>query len=346
MELRVAIIRLSSLGDVIIATSVLGVLKNCRVEWFVDERFSGVLEHSMRITKLHALPFKRLLKSPRGILQIRKYCKECGEFDVVVDMQSLIKSALIGSFIQAKQYIGFSFNGCREALASLFYSHRIALPYDENVLKRNLSLFKPLGVECERILPDSSSSNIGFDETKIQPSVKAKMQIQSQYKFLFVLEASIAQKEYPVEKFAAFAQLLSQKIQNFCVCVIWNKNETKADELCERLGKCNIPYQKMPQLDLNELKFCIAHMDCVIGGDTGVTHLAWAMGRECITLYGNALSTSGKNMSSTKLERVLLGNAYLVSQSGEFEISSIDENDIFGVFAERVLPKIIHKAQD
>lgn len=346
MGLRVAIIRLSSLGDVIIATSVLGVLRECEVEWFVDERFSGVLKHSMRISKIHALPFKRLLKSPKGILQIRKYCRECGEFDAVVDMQSLIKSAFIGSFIHTKRYIGFSFRGCREGLASLFYSYKVVLPYDENILKRNLSLFEPLGVECERILPDSRLRNIGFDEIKIQPSVKATMQIQNQCKFLFVLEASITQKEYPVEKFAVLAQLISHKIQNFCVFVIWNKNETKADELCERLGKLNIFYQKMPQLDLNELKFCIAHMDCVIGGDTGVTHLAWAMGRECITLYGNALSTSGKNMSSTKLERVLLGNPYLVSQSGEFEISSIDENDIFKVFVENILPKLTYKAQN
>jgi len=115
---RLAIIRLSALGDVIISASMLGGLKRlfsellfhgfgaeCRVEWFVDERFAAILRNSHFIDKLHALPFKTLLTSPRGILEIYRYCKNCGEYDAVIDMQGLIKSALVGRFLRTKRFI-------------------------------------------------------------------------------------------------------------------------------------------------------------------------------------------------------------------------------------------------
>lgn len=227
-------------------------------------------------------------------------------------------------------------------MASLFYSHKVALAYDENILKRNLGLFGFLNISDENLVL-SKIKNIGFDEGRIDGEVKIKLKTHNQYKLLCVLEASIIQKEYPVEKYAALAKRLSGLVKNFCVFVIWNQNEKKANAMCEELQNLGVAYCKLPRLDLNALKFCIAHMDCVIGGDTGVTHLAWAMGRECVTLYGNASSTSGKNMSSTKLDRVLLGNPYLISQSKEFEIASISEHAIYDVFVEHILPNV---AQD
>ncbi|TLD79778.1 lipopolysaccharide heptosyltransferase I [Helicobacter sp. MIT 05-5293] len=338
--MRIAIVRLSSLGDVIIATSVLNALKGHQIEWFVDERFEGVIKDSPFIHTIHSLPFKKLLKSPVGILQIRKYCKRCGAFDAVVDMQGLMKSALIGSFIDSKQFVGFDWKGSREGIASLFYSQKIAMAYDENILKRNFALFAPLGVKIDSLDSDVRVCNIGFDADSVQADVKTKICQPIKYRILLVLEASISQKEYPIDKFATLAHLFYNKLQDFCVFVVWNANETRADTFCQKLENLHIPYQKMPKLDLNALKFCVAHMDCVIGGDTGVTHLAWAMGRECITLYGNTSSTCGKNMSATKLERVLLGNPYIVSQSEEFEIASIKESDIFELFMNDIFPRL------
>lgn len=70
-------------------------------------------------------------------------------------------------------------------------------------------------------------------------------------------------------------------------------------------------------------------MDMVIGGDTGITHLAWAVGARSIVLLGNTPNTSSKNMSKTRLRRVLLGNPFVLSDSGKFEIASIAPNLIF-----------------
>lgn len=71
-------------------------------------------------------------------------------------------------------------------------------------------------------------------------------------------------------------------------------------------------------------------MDIVIGGDTGITHLAWAIWQPLsILLLGNNAHSSGKNMRDTRLQRVLLGNPFVLSQSDEFEIASISPDVIF-----------------
>lgn len=157
---RIAIVRLSALGDVIVAASMLkGALKALQdkygevaIEWFVDERFAGILLDSPCIAHLHALPFKKWLKSPRGIYKILRYTRSCGEYDAVIDMQGLLKSALVGKTLRTRRFVGFSGKGCRESVASVFYTHKIDMPYDANILARNFALFssvvgKSVGLE-------------------------------------------------------------------------------------------------------------------------------------------------------------------------------------------------------
>lgn len=347
--MRIAIIRLSAFGDVVIASSMLAGLKlfyNCSIEWFIDERFSGIIEDSPYIYKIHSLPFKKLLKSAIGILKIKKYCDNCGYYDIVIDMQGLIKSALIGKFLKTQYFVGFSIKSARESLASIFYTHRVKIPYDENILKRNFKvIFEYLPntkINLKKVLTVRNQS-LGVNHHVLNKNLIKifipTSHIQQIFNFFFVLEASIHNKMYPVEKYAILAHYLHTflGIQKCRFYFTWHDNEEMADSLAMLLAKQSISAYKLPKLNFNTLKFCIAQMDCVIGGDTGVTHLAWAMGKHCITLYGNSSTTRSKNMRNTKLQRVLLGNPYVVSKSNSFEISSIDPQEIFKVFKYEIM---------
>lgn len=99
---------------------------------------------------------------------------------------------------------------------------------------------------------------------------------------------------------------------------------------------------KLFNLDFNALKFTFSKMHCVIGGDTRLTYLAWLLNVPTISLYGNKTGRKkgSKNMRNTSLERILLGNAYLVSKSKEFEIASIKPEDIFTFFKNEIYPLI------
>lgn len=352
--MRIAIIRLSAFGDIVITSSVFAGLKalgDYRIEWFIDERFSGILEHSSCITKIHSLPFKKLLKSVGGLLEIRRYCKSCGEFDMVVDMQGLIKSAIVGKFLTYKKFVGFSKDGAREGFASFFYTHKVSIPYDSNILERNfyvlfthLKEFQANPFTLERIMP-LHTQVLGFSyhfvaETLITHFSHLNNMEEKPYTFLFILEASIKEKMYPIEKYAKLAHLLQGFLQNCHFHILWNEDKDRADSLCLLLKKQGLNVTQLDRLDFNNLKFVLKQIDCAIGGDTGVTHLAWAMGAKCITLYGNNDISNGKNMRDTKLSRILLGNPYVVSKDTSFEIANIEPREIFEVFKYNVLESL------
>lgn len=257
-------------------------------------------------------------------MQIRAYCKNCAKFDVVVDMQGLLKSALIGKFLQSDNFVGFSYKSARESLASLFYTHKVKIAYDENILKRNYAVLYDFFSEKPKFSEIIKAKTLGIDEEKIPTNLK-EIKEEKSLKILFVLEASIKQKMYPAEKYAKLVSMIKQKI---CVYVVFNDYENIADEFLKLLESKKIKALKLPRLNFNELKFTLSNMDLVVGPDTGVTHLAWALNSKTITLYGNSNKSSGKNMRNTKLERVLLGNNYVVSKSDDFEINCIEPNEI------------------
>ncbi|RDU65897.1 lipopolysaccharide heptosyltransferase I [Helicobacter didelphidarum] len=362
--MRIAIIRLSALGDIIIASSMLAGLKSLgdyHIEWFVDERFEGILESSPCINKIHSLPFKKLLKGVGGILEIRQYCKNCGDYDIVIDMQGLMKSALVGKCLNSNVFVGFSKKSAREKWASYFYTHKVEIPYDENILQRNFKVLfdyftkdtnsninrnkilnmknQSLGINFHLLHDDIIKQ---FKKDSVNINLQDSDNTTKSYKFLFVLEASIQEKVYPIEKYAILAHSLQTFLQQCEFYLIWHDDEENANKLYNLLRKDSLKVHKLPKLNFNSLKFCITQMDCVFGGDTGVTHLAWAMGVSCITLYGNLDSTNGKNMRNTKLERVLLGNPYVVSKSNKFEIASINPREIFEKFKYEIYENTSH----
>lgn len=366
--------RLSALGDVIISASFLGFLgeikkaflthkgETLRIEWFIDKRFADILVDSPVIDCLHVLDFKKNLRSISGLLSLKKYCKNCGEYDVVLDLQGLIKSGIVTKMLDSKEFIGFSFKSARESLASFFYSKKIHISYHANILERNFKLI----IESIKILePENGHSNLlqsdlktalrlrknGFSYNKnTLDSTLFKILENKCYRILFVLEASIKEKIYPAKQFIELARKINTLDSiNTTFFLTFKDNIDSANEIFNALKLENIECIKLHNLDFNSLKYMLSNMNCAIGGDTGLTYLAWALGVPTISLYGNKDSKnteskdskknkkSSKNMRNTELSRILLGNPYLVSQSDNFEIESISPNDIFNVFKNEIL---------
>lgn len=349
---RLAIIRLSALGDVIISASMLAWLRslgNYRIEWFVDKRFQGVIEDSPCIDKIHALDIKSHLKSLKGIFYLRDYLKKCGEFDIVVDMQGLLKSAIIGKMLNSKQFVGFGKNGARERLASLFYTTQIDLNYNDNILYRNFEvLFSTL--EEYQQNPFSINDALSIRSKGFGSKIIATSQIKQRYKLdsaslriLFVLEASIPEKIYPYQSFVKLAKILHSSL-HCSFYLAFKDNVNLANSLYQGLKNEKYEAIKLDSLSFDKLKCIFPHIHCVIGGDTGLSYLAWAMQTPCITLYGNKPQSKGnnkgKNMRNTPIERILLGNPYILSQSDTFEIATIAPEAIFETFQTQIYPHL------
>ncbi|WP_231170915.1 lipopolysaccharide heptosyltransferase I [Helicobacter pylori] len=324
--MKIAIVRLSALGDIIVSAVFLAAIKerfaNAQIEWFVDERFGAILEHSPYIDKLHPIALKRTLTTfnPLKIFKLFKSLRAY-EYDIVIDMQGLIKSALITQMLKAPKKVGFDYASAREGLSAFFYSQKVSIAYNEPVLKRNFTLlFHALNLPKKEISEGLSSRSKVFS---YQDSLKidALNLNKNKLKILFVLETSKINKTYPIERFKELALAL----ENFQICLLWHANEDKAAALYGAL-KNQRDVLLLPKLTLNEVKALLFKMDLIIGGDTGITHLAWALQKPSITLYGNTPMERFKLESPINVS--LTGNSNANYHKKDFSIQNIEPKKI------------------
>ena len=277
--LRIAIVRLTALGDIINGTIVLQLIKkhypDAETAWFCEAAFAPILEGHPDLAALHSVPIKQIKK--RKDLSLLKATitelKSSGPFDKIIDMQGLIKSAVVARFI-GKNIHGFDKASARESLASWFYKSSSSIPYENNVIKRNIDVvaealdFKVTDAEILQKKPCFASQS--------RPEFLAC----EQKNIAMVIGASWPSKEYPAEKFAELCFALEK---HHCL-LIWGspREHEMAQFIAERASNVTVA----PKLSLKELTATIEHCELTIGNDTGPTHLAWAMNRPSITLFG------------------------------------------------------------
>ncbi|GAA8118894.1 lipopolysaccharide heptosyltransferase I [Helicobacter pylori] len=324
--MKIAIVRLSALGDIIVSAVFLAAIKEClpnaQIEWFVDERFGAILEHSPYIDKLHPIALKSTLTTlnPLKIFKLFKSLRAY-EYDIVIDMQGLIKSALITQMLKAPKKVGFDYASAREGLSAFFYSQKVSIAYDEPILKRNFTLlFHALNLPKNEI-SEGLSSRFKVFSYQDSPKIDALNLNKNKPKILFVLETSKTNKTYPIERFKDLALML----ENFQICLLWHADEHKATTLYHAL-KHQRDALLLPKLTLNEVKALLFKMDLIIGGDTGITHLAWALQKPSITLYGNTPMERFKLESPINVS--LTGNSNANYHKKDFSIQNIEPKKI------------------
>ncbi|WRD59168.1 lipopolysaccharide heptosyltransferase I [Helicobacter pylori] len=324
--MKIAIVRLSALGDIIVSAVFLAAIKerfaNAQIEWFVDERFGAILEHSPYIDKLHPIALKSTLTTfnPLKIFKLFKSLRAY-EYDIVIDMQGLIKSALITQMLKAPKKVGFDCTSAREGLSAFFYSQKVSIAYNEPVLKRNFTLLSHALNLPKKEISEGLSSRSKVFSYQDSPKIDALNLNENKPKILFVLETSKINKTYPIERFKELALAL----ENFQICLLWHADEDKATALYGAL-KNQRDVLLLPKLTLNEVKALLFKMDLIIGGDTGITHLAWALQKPSITLYGNTPMERFKLESPINVS--LTGNSNANYHKKDFSIQNIEPKKI------------------
>ncbi|WP_120877772.1 lipopolysaccharide heptosyltransferase I [Helicobacter pylori] len=324
--MKIAIVRLSALGDIIVSAVFLAAIKerftDAQIEWFVDERFGAILEHSPYIDKLHPIALKSALTTfnPLKIFKLFKSLRAY-EYDIIIDMQGLIKSALITQMLKAPKKVGFDHASAREGLSAFFYSQKVSIAYNEPVLKRNFTLLSHALNLPKTEISEGLRSRSKVFSYQDSPKIDALNLNKNKPKILFVLETSKINKTYPIERFKDLALML----ENFQICLLWHADEDKANALYGAL-KNQRDVLLLPKLTLNEVKALLFKMDLIIGGDTGITHLAWALQKASITLYGNTPMERFKLESPINVS--LTGNSNANYHKKDFSIQNIEPKKI------------------
>ena len=265
-------------------------IANAHISWFCDARFEQIARLLAGVDEVVALPLKdkKFLKS-FGILRQKQ-----GQFDIIIDLQGLLKSALV-SRILGKNIFGFDRFSAKEGMASIFYTHKYSCNYDKNIILRNLELCafalnfsfdekeiltkEPCFLKNSRI-PDKNSripnknSRIPDKNSRI-PSDKTRIPNK---KILIAPFASESSKCY-----AHFASVI-KGAKEFAQCFLVAGSEIEREKAA-KLASSGATL--LAPLDLAQILEFMDTCDLIIGNDSGITHLAWAQNYATITLFGN-----------------------------------------------------------
>lgn len=308
--LKIAIIRLSSLGDIITSLVFVEFLRRSvgdsakcdrkiEIAFVVDSAFRAIVVDSPLIDKIIDLPLRAAKKDRKLIFAIIKKVRNLGYFDMVIDAQGLIKTALVGKCMQKRQFIGFDKDSIREKVASFFYDKKAQIPYKEHILKRQYELFKvaflsycKMPEQFDLAMLDARHKIFGCSKKARDKIATLLTPFAKNRKILFVLETSKKHKNYPLESFLNLALAIKSEINLAKIFLIWDKDRSAIAEF----GTKDEIFCVLPHLDFDEIKALLGSMDLVVGGDTGITHCAWALKVPSITIY---IST---NINRFKLE--------------------------------------------
>ena len=202
--MKIAIVKLSALGDIVHAMIVLQFIKKhypeSKIDWVVEKRFKRILENNPHINQVQQINLKSAKESKSFFLfwkELRKI-RKLGKYDLVIDMQGLIKSALVARMLPSDMTLGFDKDSLRESLAAIFYDQKYKIDYSKNVIERNLILV-------------SYALKFSFSQEDIYHK-KSFLYSSQQYTFnaisntkqniALIVGASYPSKCYPIEKLA------------------------------------------------------------------------------------------------------------------------------------------------
>jgi len=325
--MKIAIVRLSALGDIFQSMIVLQFIKSrypaAQIDWFVDSFYEDALKDNEDIDKIIPINLKKLKNdfSIKELFNIVKELKSCPVYDYIFDLQGLLKSAVVSRLIPGKNRVGFDKKSIRERFAVYFYSRTFFVPYNENVIKRYIGIFNKslnLNVTSKEILNKKSI----FRYPKNLNSANKKG--------LIIIGASFESKIYPVENFAKVINSLGLDF-----IVLWKTTLEK--KMATQLVSLTNRAKLSESLDISELKSLVTNSSIVIGGDTGPTHLAWAMNVPSITIFGP--TPIERNFFQTKINYGIKSNsqvnAYKINKN-DFSIRDINSDEIC-LLAKRIL---------
>ena len=279
---RVCIIKPSSLGDVIHALPILAALRErwpaAHLAWVVNRSFQGVLHGHADLDELIVYDRGGKGFDPLGILGSVGLCRKLsrGRFDLTIDLQGLLRSALMTAATKAKVRIGVA--DAREG-ARWFYTDLVDAP------RLGLHAVERIQRVASALNADASKPrfNLPIQEADRRWAREILAGVPSP-RIVLNVGARWETKRWPPHHFAAIGRRAFQEFGAGLVAVGSAGDRTLVDQLARALGP-------VPLLDLCgrtsllELAALATESDLLISNDTGPLHLAAAAGARVVGIY-------------------------------------------------------------
>jgi len=293
---RIAIIKLSSLGDVLhalpVARALRRALPDAHLTWVVEAREYAILRDQPdldAVVPVDTRLWRRLVWRPSGAREVLSKVGRLRErirrasFDVAIDLQGLLKSGLLTAYTGAPVRIGFSAGRCRERWNALFTNRHVTPPLSaRHVVEQYLALLAPLGIDpgpVEFHVPVPAAAEHRMEELLVKEGVKPGDRLVA-----INPGAGRANKRWPVARFSALAERLASEA-GARLLLLWGPDEAfMARDIALALPGHSALLA--PPTDLGELTALLKRCRLMIANDTGPLHLAAALGTPALGLFG------------------------------------------------------------
>ncbi len=267
------------MGDVIhnlpVATDLARAYPGCRIDWVVEEGFAALPRLHPAIARVIPVALRRWRQRPlapatwpelrrlRAILQEESY-------DKIIDTQGLLKSALIARMARGRR-CGFDRASAREPLAAALYDERYPVERELHAVERN----RWLAARCAGYRP------AGPAEYGIQAPARTLSWLPASRYVVLLHATSRDDKLWPEARWVELGRRLAD--QEATSLLPWGGplERQRAERLAAAIPGARVP----PRLELEDLAVVLAGAWGVVGVDTGLTHLAAALGRPVVGIY-------------------------------------------------------------
>lgn len=266
---RILFVKTSSLGDVVhnapAVSDAARAIPGAEIDWVVEEPFAPVAKMHVAVRRVIPVAVRRwrsALWNPAVWGEIREVRRAIGaeRYDAVIDTQSLLKSALITSWASGPRH-GLDRDSARESLAARFYGTTHAVPRGLHAVERNRRL---------------AAAALGYAPGLLEYGLRAAPARDAATVFLTM--TSRDDKLWPEERWIELGRALGVP-----PVLPWGSDAER--HRAERIARA-LPGARVPQrMTIDQLGALFASSQAVIGVDTGLTHLAAALGARTVGIY-------------------------------------------------------------
>ena len=277
----ILIVRLGAMGDIVHALPVAAALRDrfpdTRIDWVVDERHCALLELVPVIDRRIVLRSRSASLCSRVMELRRTLIRE--SYDIAIDVQGLLKSAVVARLSGARRILGFTAPHLRERSARVFYTETHEPGAAAHVIEKNLTLAASLGADVSGIrVPLRVPVSAALDAIRHRHGAVGNTPF-------VVLNPGAAwpNKRWPPDRFGAVAQWL-RRTHGLRSVVTWGPgDETMAAAVVA--GSADAA-ELAPSTSIADLVAIVHEAVLVVSGDTGPVHLAAAVGTPVVGIYG------------------------------------------------------------
>ncbi|NRA23302.1 MAG: lipopolysaccharide heptosyltransferase I [Oleispira sp.] len=277
--MKVLLVKMSSLGDVFHALPAVQdayqQVPSIEFHWLVEEAFADIPSWHPAVTKVIPIAWRRWrknLSNPDVRAEMKSFYQDLRttEYDVVLDAQCLIKSAVVTRMAKGSRY-GLDKSSCRKPLAAMAYQFPQAVAKGLHAIPRVRQLFSQV---LDYSIPDAFS--YGIDKSRWQ-----RPEVAGDY-WLFLHGTTWDTKLWPEVYWCELARLAVESGRK--VVLPWGNDEEKSR--AERIASNIQGVDVLPKMGLNALNAYLAHAQAVVGVDTGLSHVVAALEVPSVAIYG------------------------------------------------------------